>query len=105
MDIEEFDVGGGVDEAFDRVQDLAELAVTRRDDRNTDVEILLFEELAERRFGNWTMGLVNIAQINPALLLKYSEKPELNPFTCSGEAMLALLLEIAESGTIAQRHS
>jgi hypothetical protein len=74
-----------------------------RDERNVDVQILVFEEIAERRFGNWTMGQVNLASINPALLLKYSEKAELNPFTIPGSATMALLHEIAESGAIGHR--
>jgi Sensors of blue-light using FAD len=74
-----------------------------RDDRNIDVEILSFEEITERRFGNWNMGQINIATINPAVLLKYSEKPELNPFACTAHVTMALLAEIAESGSIAHR--
>lgn len=73
------------------------------DKRHVDVEILSLEEVAERRFGNWTMGQVNIASVNPALLLKYSEKPELNPFRSTSAATLSLLLELAESGAIAHR--
>ena len=51
-----------------------------RDQRHTEVRILSFEEISERRFGNWTMGQVNIAKVNPSLLLKYSDKPALDPF-------------------------
>jgi Sensors of blue-light using FAD len=76
-----------------------------RDDRNIDVEVLSFEEITERRFGNWNMGQINIAAINPALLLKYSEKPELNPFACNAHVTMALLGEIAETGTIVHRSS
>ena len=79
------------------------LGAIYRDERNTGVEILSFEEIAERRFGNWSMGQVNFASVNNAMLLKYSEKAELNPFTGTGTATLALLLEIADSGAIAHR--
>jgi hypothetical protein len=74
-----------------------------RDDRHLDVRILVFEEIAERRFGNWTMGQVNIEKINSALLLKHSEKAELNPFTCSGRATMALLDDLVASGSIVGR--
>jgi Sensors of blue-light using FAD len=74
-----------------------------RDERNIDVEILSFEEISERRFGNWNMGQINISAINPAVLLKYSERPELNPFVCNAKVTMALLSEIAESGSIAHR--
>jgi hypothetical protein len=75
-----------------------------KDERNTGLEILLFEEITERRFGNWTMGQVNMASVNSALLMKYSAKAELNPFTMPGGATMALLHEIADSGAIAQRN-
>jgi hypothetical protein len=74
-----------------------------RDERNIDVEILSFEEITERRFGNWNMGQINITAINPAVLLKYSEKPELNPFACNAHVTMALLAEIADSGSIVHR--
>jgi hypothetical protein len=73
------------------------------DPRNTDVQILMFEDISERRFGNWTMGQVNIASVNPALLLKYSARPSLDPYTAGGAATMKLLVEMAESGAIAQR--
>ena len=74
-----------------------------RDDRHKDVRLLAFDEIAERQFSNWTMGKVNIDTINPGLLLKYSEKAEINPYTCSGQATLSLLLELSASGAIANR--
>jgi len=76
-----------------------------RDARNTDVQMLSYEEISERRFGNWTMGQVNLANINPALLLKFSERAELNPFTCTAAATMALLQEIAATGCIISRSS
>ena len=74
-----------------------------RDERNAHVRILSFEEIEERRFGNWTMGQVNITKINPALLLKYNTKPVLNPFTCSGRASLALLEELIATASLVSR--
>ena len=71
-----------------------------RDDRHADVQLLVYEEISERRFGNWTMGKVNIEHVNPALLLKYTEKAELDPFSCSGRATMALLDELVATGSI-----
>jgi hypothetical protein len=76
-----------------------------RDSRHLNVRILIYEEIAERRFGNWTMGQVNIENINPGLLLKYSEKAELNPFNCSGRATMALLDDLVSTGCIVSRFS
>jgi hypothetical protein len=74
-----------------------------RDDRHQNVRILSFEEIRERRFGSWTMGQVNLARVNPALLLKYSERAELNPFIGSGQASMALLDELIATALVASR--
>ncbi|GAA5183430.1 BLUF domain-containing protein [Niveibacterium umoris] len=74
-----------------------------RDDRHTNVRILSFEEIPERRFGGWTMGHVNMATVNPSLLLKYTERPQLNPFNCSGQASMALLLELIATASVIGR--
>ena len=72
-----------------------------RDERHAQVRILSYEEIAERKFGGWTMGQVNIKKISPSLLLKYAEKAELNPFACSGRASIALLEELTAAGLVA----
>ena len=74
-----------------------------RDDRHQQMTILLFEEIAERRFGNWTMGRVNVESVNAAVLLKYSEKVALDPFNCSSQAMMSLLTELIATGSIVNR--
>jgi hypothetical protein len=73
------------------------------DKRHTGLQVLLFEDIAERHFGNWTMGKVNIDAVNGAALLKYSERAELDPFSTPGRATLALLIELAATGSIANR--
>ena len=70
------------------------------DSRHPDVEILLFEDITERRFSNWTMGQVNLAKVNPSTLLKYSEKPVLDPFTLGGKVSMALLEELIATAAI-----
>ncbi len=70
------------------------------DSRHSDVEILLFEDITERRFSNWTMGQVNLAKVNPSTLLKYSEKPVLDPFTLGGKVSMALLEELIATAAI-----
>ena len=74
-----------------------------RDDRHQHVRILSFEEIRERRFGNWTMGQVNLAKVNPSLLLKYSEHPRLDPCAMSGKVSLALLEELISTASIIGR--
>ena len=74
-----------------------------RDDRHDHVRILSYEEIAERRFGNWTMGHVDVTTINPSLLLKYAELPVLNPFNCPGRASMALLDEFLATAAVIGR--
>ena len=55
-----------------------------RDARHTDVVLLHYEEIGERRFAGWTMGQANLCKVNPSHPAEYSEKPELDPFAVSG---------------------
>jgi hypothetical protein len=70
------------------------------DTRHTDVELLSYEEIGERRFAGWSMGQVNLARLNPALLLKYSEKPALDPFAVSGRVSMALFEELMATAAV-----
>jgi hypothetical protein len=74
-----------------------------RDDRHKDVVVLHYEEIAERRFASWTMGQVNLAKVNPSMLLKYSETMALDPYAISGRASLALLEELIATAQIIGR--
>lgn len=70
------------------------------DTRHTNVELLCYDEIGERRFAGWSMGQVNVARLNPGLLLKYSEKPSLDPFAVSGKVSLALFDELMATASI-----
>ena len=74
-----------------------------RDPRHQDVSLLHYEEIAERRFAGWTMGVVNLAKVNPAILLKYAETNSLDPHAMSGRACLALLGELFETAQVIGR--
>lgn len=76
-----------------------------RDGRHSHVRILAFEEIRERKFCNWTMGHVDLSKVNPGLLLKYGERPVLDPFTSSGSATMALLDELVATAAISNRVS
>jgi hypothetical protein len=75
----------------------------QRDARHKDVALLHYEEIFERRFGGWTMGQVNLTKINHSILLKYSEKPELDPYSVSGKVSLALLEDLMATAAICGR--
>jgi hypothetical protein len=70
------------------------------DPRHTDVVLLSYEEISERRFAGWAMGQVNMSRLNPALVLKYSATPELDPYSMSGPVSLALFEELVATASI-----
>ncbi len=70
------------------------------DSRHTDVELLCYQEIGERRFAGWSMGQVNMSRLNPALLLKYSERPSLDPYKVSGSVSMALFEELMATASI-----
>ena len=74
-----------------------------RDQRHRDVVLLDYCEIAERRFSGWTMGQVNLDKLNPSLLLRYSERPTLDPYRVSGAVSIALLEELLHTAAIIGR--
>jgi len=70
------------------------------DPRHRDVMLLSFEEIAERGFASWSMGQVNLQRVNPALLLKYSDTAELDPFSMPAALSLALFKELIATALI-----
>ncbi|MFM6990206.1 MAG: BLUF domain-containing protein [Rhodoferax sp.] len=75
----------------------------QRDPRHKDVVLMHYEEITERRFSGWSMGQVNMSKINASILLKYAEKPELDPYSVSGKVSLALLEELMATASIIGR--
>jgi hypothetical protein len=70
------------------------------DPRHSDVVLLHYDEIAERRFAGWSMGQVNMARLNPALLLKYSECAKLDPYSVSGKVSMALFDELVATAAV-----
>jgi hypothetical protein len=70
------------------------------DPRHKDVELLSYQQIGERHFAGWSMGQVNVARLNPSLLLKYSVTAQLDPYAMSGNVALALLEELVATASI-----
>jgi hypothetical protein len=70
------------------------------DPRHTDVVLLSYEEIGERRFAQWSMGRVDVERLNPAVLLKYSERAALDPYAVGGKASMALLEDLVASASV-----
>jgi hypothetical protein len=71
-----------------------------QDARHTDVTILDYAEISERRFSGWRMGRVDMDRLNTGVVLKYSEKPRFDPFKISGRVALALLEDLISTASI-----
>ena len=74
-----------------------------RDPRHQDVTLLDYAEIAERQFSGWRMGNVNLNRVNVGSILRFSEKPVLDPFAMNGQTALRLLQELASTAAIASR--
>ncbi len=74
-----------------------------RDPRHRDVTLLDYAEITERRFSSWRMGSVNMSRVNVGSILRFSEKPVLDPFSMTGTTALLLLQELASTAAITSR--
>jgi FAD-dependent sensor of blue light len=70
------------------------------DGRHANVTLLAYEEILERRYAGWAMGLGNMARLNPGLLLKYCETATLDPYALNGRAVIALFDELVTTAAI-----
>ena len=73
------------------------------DPRHTDVVLLDYQEISERRYACWTMGQANLAKINASTMLRFAELPEIDPHAMSGKHSLALIDELTATATIVGR--
>lgn len=70
------------------------------DPRHRDVELLSYDEIDERCFAGWAMGQANLARLNPALLIKYSENATLDPYSVSAKVSRALFSELVATASV-----
>lgn len=73
------------------------------DSRHRDVTLLVYEEIRERRFAAWRMGSVNLNRVNTGVILRYCERPVLDPFSMGGAACAALLEDLVSTGAVTIR--
>ena len=74
-----------------------------RDTRHTDVVLLHYEEICERRYSGWTMGQTNLNKLNPGTLLRYSATADFDPHSLSGKSSLALIDELMAAAAVLGR--
>ena len=73
------------------------------DKRHRQVTLLAYDEILERRFAGWTMGIVNLGKVNSSTLLKYSAKALIDPYTLPGRISCALTAELMATASIIGR--
>lgn len=76
-----------------------------RDPRHEDVTLLGFDEIQERRFASWRMGIVDLNKVNRSSILRHSQTADLDPFSMTAHGALALLEELADSAAIVSREA
>ena len=68
-----------------------------RDERHRDPAILDFAEIAHRRFGGWSMGLLSSVEENRQVFLKYSVSREFDPYTMGVAQLRGFFSEIVDN--------
>lgn len=68
-----------------------------RDERHREPAILDFSEITQRRFGNWSMGLLSTLEENRQLFQKYSVTRDFDPYTMSIPSLRAFFGEVVDN--------
>lgn len=65
------------------------------DTRHQDVNMLLYEEIQERRFGQWSMALVHLSVDDPMVKLHH---PEFDPYAATGAQVMQQVTDLLKDG-------
>ncbi|PMG04394.1 blue light sensor protein [Vibrio breoganii] len=66
------------------------------DERHGNVQILYFQEIHTRVFGDWSMGDIPESYLTALINLQFSGTPDFNPYEMSGESAFQMLLELKQ---------
>ena len=69
------------------------------DSRHVDAEIVLFGEIKNRQFKEWSMALVNLSIDDPMVTMKH---PEFDPYSANSSAIMGLITELLSSSSAIQ---
>jgi hypothetical protein len=67
------------------------------DKRHHGTAVLDFGEIPHRRFASWSMGLLGSLEANRQLFLKYSTKPDFDPYSMSTLTLRSFFDEILQN--------
>jgi hypothetical protein len=65
------------------------------DTRHNDVDMLHYEEITERRFGQWSMALVHLSVDDPMVRLQH---PDFDPYSATGAQVMQQVMDLLEAG-------
>jgi len=69
------------------------------DTRHHQVELLSFEEVDQRRYGQWSMALVQLSVDDPMVQMAH---PEFDPYSATSNEAMRMIEELMNSGTFIQ---
>jgi hypothetical protein len=69
------------------------------DTRHNQVELLSFEEVDQRRYGQWSMALVQLSVDDPMVQMAH---PEFDPYSATSNDAMRMIEELMNSGTFIQ---
>jgi len=69
------------------------------DTRHKQVELLSFEEVDQRRYGQWSMALVQLSVDDPMVQMAH---PEFDPYSATSNEAMRMIEELMNSGTFIQ---
>ena len=72
------------------------------DKRHNQIELLSFEEVGQRRYGQWSMALVQLSVDDPMVQMAH---PEFDPYSASSKDAMRMVDELMNSGTSIQTMS
>jgi hypothetical protein len=66
------------------------------DKRHSQIELLSFEEVNQRRYGHWSMALVQLSIDDPMVQLAH---PEFDPYSASSKDAIRIIDELIKSSS------
>ena len=63
---------------------------------HNNIELLSMEEIIHRRFGQWSMALVQLSKVDPMVQMAH---PEFDPYSASAKDAFFILEELIKTGT------
>lgn len=72
-------------------------SLIKEDRRHKNVELILFEDIKKRQYGQWSMALVHLSKDDPLVQMKH---PEFDPYAATGEDAMNLMQDLIKAGSL-----